>query len=55
MAYKLLRFNRETWKKCQLALNLVRKKPRYSLFPNWERIDKNEMHKSSILLLKTYK
>lgn len=55
MAYKLLRFNRETWKKCQLALNLVRKIPRRSLFHNRERIDKNKMHKSSILLLKTYK
>lgn len=55
MVYKLSRFNRETWKKCQLALNVVRKKIRHSLFHNWERIDKNKTHKSSILLLKTYK
>lgn len=53
MAYKLSRFNTEMWKKCQLALNLVRKKPRHSLLRNWERTDK--MHKSSILLFKTYK
>lgn len=52
MGHKLLRFNRETWKNCQLALNVVRKKIiRLSLFHNWERKYKNEIHKSSILLL----